>query len=110
MTYKPPTDVESVEQLIAFHNMQPNPPDFGAVSNDRLRNLAMRSMLIDKDPAAADGHEEAMHIRADTLTIRQLIHEVWRSRRTGSFGRIERDPATALAQYNAVNSRQGDEG
>jgi hypothetical protein len=109
MTYKPPTDAESVEQLIKFHDMQPNPPDVGTVSNDRLRHLAMRSMLIDKDLTASDGHEEVLHDHTDTLTIRQLVHEVWRSRRAGSFGRIERDPAVALAQYSAVNSRSGDD-
>jgi hypothetical protein len=111
MTYKPPTDAESVDQLIGFHGMQPNPPDVGTVSNDRLQHLAMRSMLIDKDLTASDGHEEVLHDRTDTLTLRQLIHEVWVSRHPPlrSWSTDNRDPAAALVQYNAVNSRHGDE-
>lgn len=102
------TDAENIAQLIKFHDLIPEPPDVGRVSHDRLRHLAMRSMLIDKDPAAADGHEETLYDLADAAVIRQLVHEVWHNRNAGPVGRIERDPATALAQYQLVNGRRSD--
>jgi len=113
MTHKYPTDSESVEQLIKFHNTQPSPPNVGVVSNDRLLHLVMRSLLIDKDLIASDGHEETLWNLTDTVTLRQLVHEVWISRHPSlrSWSVVpERDPAAAFVQYNAVNGRREDEG
>ena len=84
MLAMPTTRATTLAQLLDFFSGEADPPPFEPISAEHLQLLAMRSRLIDEDPAGADGHEERLLDDVDAPTIRALVYEVWLSRTTHS--------------------------
>ena len=70
-------DRESITQLREFHELLSVEPPKVEIDADRLEHLAVRSMLIAVDPAAADGHEEVMFDLVGLPELRALVYAAW---------------------------------
>ena len=74
------TSIAALGHLSRFHgirgeDLQAHTPAYNLTADNlaKIAHLQMRSLLIDRDPAASDGHEDTMFDIVDIDTLRWRV-------------------------------------